>query len=529
MTSPQIYYFGDSLTDVSVIFDALTQALKAQILGELLALLPPNPSPEQIAVAHQQALALATQQASAELQAFGFGTENAVTNEFTHAVYTGDVTGHSVLNFANAGARALGTQEPFGPGTGYDSNLGAQLGRFAALPPNVVAPDSKAVLLIGSNDFSDAFGDALEDPGGTIFDLIGAAVSTIETLIIALESAARTLDTAGIATIYFGTLPVGSFFPAADALDDLSSTLSDLSIDIYNGLLADTADRLRAEGIDVQIIDYAALAKAITEDPSGFGIVADRSDVLVDGASFDSDQVGFWDPIHPAEAVHQAWGAYAAFVLEGGSTEALSDFGTLNFQTSGNNAVFANGGNDTVFAFSGDDIVFGGTGHDSLFAGRDDDIVSGGAGDDDLRGERGADILSGGSGDDTLRGGAGDDVLIDGLGNDVSRGGSGDDVFIFVEAVLEGGNEQSQDEFRGGSGDDTLYLVLDEATFEEFETLGASSVLFDLGISTRSIENVVAINGREQVESVLGGFEWFQDGDYWGLIAAPTSEEPLLT
>ncbi|MEM1076143.1 MAG: SGNH/GDSL hydrolase family protein, partial [Pseudomonadota bacterium] len=423
MSSPgnQIFYFGDSLTDVSVIFDALTQALVLQILPDLLAQLGPDPTPEEIAMAEQLALQLAEQQALIETQVFGFGPENAVTNEFTHATYTGDVSGKTVVNFANAGARALGTQEPFGPGTGYDSNLGAQLARFAALPSVAVQPDAKAVLLIGSNDFSDAIGSALGNPGAGFFELLTAASTVIGDLLDALETAARNLDAAGVSTVYFGTLPVGSFFPGSDGLDDLSSGLSDLAVEIYNRLLASKADSLRNEGIDVQMIDYAALADAITEDPTGFGIIAERSEFLVDGAPVDSDQVGFWDPIHPAEAVHQAWGAYAAFIIDGGSSEALSDFGTLNFQDSGNNAVFANGGDDTVFTLAGDDIVFGGTGEDQVFAGNGNDIVSGGADDDNLRGGRGNDIIDGGDGNDSIRGGSGEDVLIDGLGNDLVR------------------------------------------------------------------------------------------------------------
>lgn len=524
----QIFYFGDSLTDVGVIFGALVQSLEAQILPGLIAALGPNPTQEQLLLAQQQALLLATQQAKAETQALGFGPEDAVTNEFTHALYTGDVSGDTVLNFANAGARALGTQEPFGTGTGYDSNLGAQLTRFAALPGDAVEPNAKAVLFIGGNDFSDAIGDALDLPGGSILDVIAAASGIITSLLDALEAAARDLGSAGIATVYFGTLPAGSFFPGSDELDDVSSELSDLAVGLYNDLLGARAEQLRDDGLDVEMIDYGALASAITEDPGGFGIIADRPEFLIDGAPFDSDQVGFWNPIHPAEAVHQAWGAYAAFVMDGGTTAALSDFGTLNFQTNGNNAVFANGGADTVVALAGDDVVFGGTGDDNVYAGSGHDIVSGGADDDCLRGDRGNDILDGGCGNDTVRGGSGNDVLIDGLGNDLVKGGGGDDVIIFVENTLEGEEGPSQDVFQGGSGNDTLYLVLDQLSFAAFEANGAGSVLMDLGIAASSIEDVVAIDGRGQVEETLNGFDWFQDGDYWGLIAAPSSPDLVV-
>lgn len=521
-----VFYFGDSLTDVGVVFDALVGALTAQILPGLIAGLGDNPTPEQIAGAQQQAALLAEQQAAVEAQALGFGPENAVTNEFTHATYFGDVSGALVANFANAGARALGTQEPFGPGTGYDSNLGGQLDRFLGATAGLDLTATHAVIFIGSNDFSDIVGGAISDPASSIFDVIGAATGAVTDLLDALEDAALVLNSAGVGTIYFGTLPGATFFPSAAALDDFSAGLSDLILAGYNTLLEATAQSLQADGIDVQIIDYAAVAKAISNDPSSFGIVAATDDFLIDGSAFDSDQVGFWDPIHPAEAAHQAWGAYAAFVMEGGSTSSLTDIGTLNIQDGGNNAVFANGGNDTVFALNGDDIVFGGTGDDLVFAGRGDDIVSGGSGDDGLRGQGGDDILSGGNGDDTVSGGIGDDVLIDGLGSDVLQGNRGDDTFVFVQSALLGDPVQSGDIVRGGSGTDTLYLVLDDATFDAFGTDGAAATLAALGISVNSVETIVAIDGTGQVESVLGGETWFQDADFWGLIPAPS--DPLI-
>ncbi len=571
MTAPfsTTYYFGDSLTDTNVIAAALGAALFAQglaaeidtrlatspdpitaqdIFNGLLPGLGPNPSELAVATAQLQAFALvengldqsaaqidvantlaliaqtAQQQAAVELAALGFGPEGAVSNEFTHAVYAGDIGDFAVENFANAGARALGTQEPFGEGTGYDSNLQAQLDRFQQATVDGVAPNAAAVLLIGSNDFSDILDAAINAPGSNFFTLIDAVSAGIEDLLSALETAARTLSDSGVDAIFFGTLPAATFFPGADTLDALSAGVSDFAIGLYNALLGNLASTLGADGIHVSIIDYAALANAVSEDPTGFGILAERSDFLVDGSVFDSDQVGFWDPIHPAEAVHQAWGAYSAFVMEGGSTASLSDLGTLSIQTSGNNAVFANGGDDTVFLLAGDDVGFGGSGDDNVVGGRGNDIVSGGSGNDTLFGSRGIDIIDGGHGNDLLRGGAGNDVLIDGLGNDTVLGGSGDDAFIFVEGSLDGDSSPTQDVFRGGSGFDTLYLVLSDARIQDIADFGIDSVLVALGITDIGIEAYVAIDGRDQVESVLGGNDWFQDADYWGLIAAPTGE-----
>ncbi len=157
------------------------------------------------------------------LEQQGFGPGLAVTNEFTHAVYAQDVAGFDVQNFANAGARALGTQEPFGPGTGYDSNLGAQLVRFQAAKPAPVAADTAAVLFIGSNDFGDILGDAAAAPNANFFSLIAAAATGIQALISELETSARLLSDSGVGTVFFGTLPAATFFPATAVLDALSN------------------------------------------------------------------------------------------------------------------------------------------------------------------------------------------------------------------------------------------------------------------------------------------------------------------
>lgn len=516
------YFFGDSLTDVANIFNALSTALQAQILPDLIAALGPDPTPEEIAAATAQAALLAEQQATAILS--NQGPERAVTNEFTFATYAGDLGAFDVANFGVAGALAVGTQEPFGPGTGFDSNLGGQIDRYQLATQGQAGPNAAAVLFIGSNDFSANFGAVLDDPGSSIFDLIEAAAESIDTIGDAVEDAARDLSATGVETVYLATLPPSNFFPIIDIEDESFFTLSNLTVDIYNGFLSASAADLRSEGIDAQILDLSAVARAFIEDPTGFGVIAPRSDFLNDGSTFDSDQVGFWDPVHPTEVVHQAWGAYTAFVLDGGTTASLSNFGTINFQGGGNNAVFANGGNDTVFANDGDDIIFGGTGDDYVFAGRGSDLISGGAGDDTLFGQNGRDIIDGDGGDDELRGGNGSDVLLDGLGNDTVYGGRGDDVFIYVEATLDGGGTATQDTFRGGKGQDTLYLVLDDARFADFGTSGQASVLADLGISIRGVETVTAINGRDGVEPELGGFDWFTRGDYWGLLPAPTPD-----
>lgn len=127
-----------------------------------------------------------------------------------------------------------------------------------------------------------------------------------------------------------------------------------------------------------------------------------------------------------------------------------------------------NSGNETVFALGGDDLVQGGPGDDTLWGGNGtaplsgNDRLYGGDGDDTLQGEDGDDILDGGDGFDVIRGGAGDDTITDvtstqatftdidaGAGNDRAElfavfnffgtvdGGAGFDVFVHGGAELQ--------------------------------------------------------------------------------------------
>ncbi len=75
----------------------------------------------------------------------------------------------------------------------------------------------------------------------------------------------------------------------------------------------------------------------------------------------------------------------------------------LNGQSSFNNLVLGNGGEDTIVSGDADDTVFGGDGNDFIF---------GVNGNDSLVGDDGDDLLDGSFGDDTLVGGEGDDVFV---------------------------------------------------------------------------------------------------------------------
>ena len=122
-----------------------------------------------------------------------------------------------------------------------------------------MAQDSAAILFIGPNDFSDTFVDFAD-----------------QSPFVALFNDCRE----GVGTIFLGMLPVGNFFPGANTLDALSRGLADLTFEIYNDLLSSKVDNLQDAGINAEIIDYAALANAIDEGPTGFGIIASRSEFL---------------------------------------------------------------------------------------------------------------------------------------------------------------------------------------------------------------------------------------------------------
>ncbi len=84
---------------------------------------------------------------------------------------------------------------------------------------------------------------------------------------------------------------------------------------------------------------------------------------------------------------------------------------------------------NTLLGGAGRDALFGGAGLDTLDGGTEDDLLWGDAGADSLAGEGGADILFAREGDDLLAGGEGADTLAGGPGADSMAGGTGADRF----------------------------------------------------------------------------------------------------
>ncbi len=87
---------------------------------------------------------------------------------------------------------------------------------------------------------------------------------------------------------------------------------------------------------------------------------------------------------------------------DGGDVINLADteiaYGDVNiFGGEGNDILWSNIGNDTIYGAGGDDIIDGGPGNDMLYGNADNDQIFGGAGDDRLEGGDGDDILYGGT------------------------------------------------------------------------------------------------------------------------------------
>lgn len=493
--SGPIYFFGDSLTDDGN-------------LAELLRGLVAEPA----------------------LRAYT-GAGGRLSNGPTYAELVDDLLGLPPGgNYALAGAEAGGSQSlgdlivelgmggallvpDTDPRLDLDTNLGAQVDRFAADTAGTPPQDATGFILAGSNDFFNIL-----DPADAPAVLARAVQGTL--------SAAAELLAAGLEEVVVATLPVPLFFPAFGTLDPVELAEINALSAAHTAALADGIARLRDLGLAVRLLDMRPISDAIAEDPSGFGLIAPYHLTLETGAPeelarYDEDQVAFWNPLHPSAATHGILAAYTSFAL--GHAPVALGAGEDAVQTGGGaDLVLGLEGGDAIALGRGRDLGFGGSGDDTIRAGGGDDLLSGGSQDDLLVGARGADVLGGGAGSDRLFGGGGADVLIDGLGSDYCRGGRGADQFLFTEAELIGGATGTDaDLFVGGEGSDTLWLVLGRATAaalcDDLTGPDPQAALAALGIEARGIEEIRVVVERGGL-SVLSGEAWFQQADLWGLV-----------
>lgn len=501
ISGPGIIYFGDSLSDDGNLF-----AVSEGLIDESLRNSIDSPNGE-------------------------------ISNGIVHSEYTPALLGEdgNSFNYAVAGAMAIGSytlgqfveDEGYSdlllvpeddPALDFDINLGAQVDRFSSDFANADLSDMTGFILIGANDYS---GFKSGEPA----EVITEALQTMFQVLGATLGAALDLSNQGMGTVVIATLPTSDFFPVNADLDPTIQALADLLFKANNWLLGAGADALSAHGHNVEIIDTAAFADALQDDPSAFGLIAPLTGTLSDGDpalldQYDPDQIAFYDSVHPTTATHGMLGSYYAYCLENDPT-LLDDGANRLAVGGGDNLVFAYAGNDVVAAAAGADQVFGGTGRDILLGGAQDDLLSGGSDHDRLFGGTGQDVLDGDEGNDTLRGGFGGDVLIDGLGDDRLLGGFGDDVFIFTETSLIGGDGPDQDVMQGGAGHDTLYLALSQDTLAAIgdDLIGPNpeAALLSLGITIDGIEDIVVLDGRAGI-SALSGNDWYQAADLWGLV-----------
>ena len=197
------------------------------------------------------------------------------------------------------------------------------------------------------------------------------------------------------------------------------------------------------------------------------------------------------------------------------------------------------GGNDTVFGGAGNDIINGGDtvfaeiGDDTLYADSTGDYLDGGAGKDflslDLSDETAGIVFDGtakthltladgptarnwevfdvvgGKGNDTLIGGAGNDTLSGELGNDILRGGAGSD-------LLRGGTGDTLD---GGAGKDFLILQLfDQTAGIVFNGTASTHLTLADGTTARNGEFFTVYGGSGN-DTLIGGagIDFLRGGD----------------
>uniref|UniRef100_UPI003561369C SGNH/GDSL hydrolase family protein n=1 Tax=Actibacterium sp. TaxID=1872125 RepID=UPI003561369C len=406
------------------------------------------------------------------------------------------------------------------PALDFDLNLGAQIDRFADDFNGQDLSDVTAVVLIGGNDYISLADGGAPTTALGVFNLVNGIVQ-------ATLTAVSDLAALGVGEITVCTLPQPEYFPLFADQSPVEQALADTLFGLHNTLLLNGLDTLEGAGAPISVIDLGTMSEAILDDPTAFGFLADLATYLEldDGAIlefYDADQVAFWDDIHPSTAGHGVLGEYVAAAMSGAEITELTSLADRFAGTRGDDLAMGLGGDDTLGGAGGEDALFGGTGNDVLSGGGLGDLLSGGSGNDRLSGQSGADILDGDQGRDILLGGGGGDVLIDGAGSDVMLGGGGNDTFIFTQNTLIDAPAGDSDVFQGGTGTDTLYLVLDGDTYdllaEPLTGPDPTAALASLGISIDGIESIVVLDGRAALETALGGEDWYQQADYWGLV-----------
>ncbi|MBL4813579.1 MAG: hypothetical protein JKX69_14770, partial [Rhodobacteraceae bacterium] len=400
---------------------------------------------------------------------------------------------------------------PGDPALDWDMNLGAQIDRFLADSAGQDRSVLTAVVMIGGNDYGHL-------DGATAAELIASALNLLSDVAGATIEAAQDLCDAGVGAVVVCTVPSAEFFPVfADAAPAELAAASVL-LDLHNAAIKNAVNELADQGYEVRVIDMAAMAEAIADDPTAFGLLAGYGDTLIDDPSvlddFDADQVAFWDGLHPTTATHGVMGSFFAHALEN-EVRALNDGDNAAFAGALDELVLGYGGDDLIIGGAGDDVLIGGTGDDFLIGGADDDVIMGGSDANVVYGGAGTDILSSTGTGDFIHGGADDDVIVLSGDQAFANGGAGADTFIWIDpSLLAGGSTTNVIE--GGLGEDTLYLVLSSDQIAQLET-GVLNDPSQLGLTLSGIENIEIIEERAGL-SALSDMDWFETADLWGIL-----------
>lgn len=504
-TYSHVSFFGDSLTDVANIYNISLEGEELRARRTLPGL--------------YDDAGYAAYAANKVEAKYGprMGDELAYSNEYTFVNYAAQSGGFAFDNYGIGGAYAVGERILYRKDLDLDGNLGGQIDRYLADTAGDTTDNDASFVFIGLQDLDDTLRASLSAGPQALID---SAAQTTAAIVTNLEQAANDLSDGGVDTVFLATMPKVDFFPAFGALPGVLLDAADTAIKHHNDEIADLAEEMTAAGTDVRLVDMSALSWAITDDYNSFGIIGEPTDYArLNKVGADDDQLAFWDPIHPAEPVHQAWGAFASFIMNGGKSVNMRAGSGTYVDDGGDSVIMGMSGHDSIEGARGNDVLIGGSGMDTMSGGYGEDILSGGNGSDMLHGKHDNDILNGGYANDSVYGNGGDDVLIDGVGEDHHDGGIGDDILIFIDPEFLGSHQKS-DVFQGADGNDTLYLVLDSDDYATFTGGDQDSVIDAMGLDIRNIEQVVAIDGTENVENVLGHYDWFQAADMWGLIPA---------
>ena len=237
------------------------------------------------------------------------------------------------------------------------------------------------------------------------------------------------------------------------------------------------------------------------------------NDSLDGGAGDDEVQGGEGnDVVSGGEDNDTLFGQAGSDVLRGGSGDDwVQD--ALNADSSDQNSLYGNDGEDTVIAGLGEDSLYGGDGDDHVQAGAGSDFLDGGSGSDALLGQEGNDTLSGGRGSDYLFGHSGNDTyqFSAGDGLDFLRDTSGSNKIEFGGGVYRPYVKIQQTENRTylsyGVGDT---VVMDNNSFLKL----SDASLSDGRVLSKGDLQELALEGRERQGRRVSGV--MRNGSYLG-------------